>query len=84
MSKRVAYTVTAYRWGDRNMYSYVVGVYSKKHSALKAAQVEKEYRGGKYECEVIEWTLDLGNEGKNKTEGKIIHRLCLIGVSNEP
>lgn len=80
MSKSAVYTVTAYRWGDRNTHSYVVGVYSKKHSALKAAQVEKEYRGGKYECEVIEWNLDSGNEGKIKDAHKIIQSLSSRGV----
>ena len=60
--KRNIYTVHAYRWGDRELHSYSVGVYSKKHSALKAAEDEAEWRGGKYECEVIEWIPDGRNE----------------------
>ena len=56
------YTVHAYRWGDRERHSYSVGVYSKKHAALKAAEAEAEWRGGKYECEVIEWIPDGTNE----------------------
>ncbi len=64
MSK-IVYTVHAYRWGDRERHSYSVGVYSKKHAALKAAQTESDYRGGKYECEVLEWTLDCGTEGSD-------------------
>lgn len=52
--KPTVYTVHAYRWGDRDCHSYSVGVYSKKHAALKAAQTESDYRGSKYECEVLE------------------------------
>ena len=46
------------------MHSYSVGVYSKKNLALKAAEAESAWRGGKYECEVIEWIPD----GKNGDE----------------
>ena len=60
--KSKIYTVHAYRWGLRNTHSYSVGVYSKKHAALKAAEAEKEWRGGKYECEVIEWVPDGSND----------------------
>ena len=62
--KPTVYTVHAYRWGDRDNHSYTVGVYSKKHAAMKAAEAEKDWRGGKYECEVLEWTLDSGIEGR--------------------
>jgi len=58
------YTVHAYRYGDRERHSYTVGVFGKKHAALKAAEVEEECRGGKYECEVLEWTLVNGNAAK--------------------
>lgn len=56
--KPTLYTVQAYRWGDRECHSYTVGVFSKKHAALKEAKAETDYRGGKYECEVLEWVLD--------------------------
>lgn len=52
------YTVTAYRWGDREKHSYIVGVYNQKDAALKAAEFEEDYRGGKYGCEVLEWDLN--------------------------
>ena len=52
------YTVTAYRYGNANMHSYIVGVYTKKNAALKAAAEEGEYRGFKYRCSVIEWVPD--------------------------
>lgn len=60
--KRNIYTVHAYRWGDRGLHSYSIGVYTKKHAALKAAEEEEEWRGGKYECEVLEWLPDGKNE----------------------
>lgn len=56
------YTVHAYRFGDRERHSYPVGLYSKANKALKAADLEEEFRGGKYKCEVIEWIPD----GENK------------------
>ena len=73
--KPTVYTVHAYRWGDRELHSYSVGVYSKKHTALKAAQTESDYRGGKYECEVLEWMLDTGIEGEHDTKPKTIQAL---------
>ena len=56
------YTVHACRWGDREKHSYIVGVYTKKHRALKAAENEEEWRGGKYSCEVREWESDQKNK----------------------
>lgn len=65
--KITVYTVHAYRFGDRERHSYTVGVYPKKHAALKAADTEEEYRGdNKYACEVLEWTLGEGIEGGNR------------------
>ena len=70
--KTTVYTVHAYRWGDRERHSYSVGVYSKKHAALKAAKTESDYRGGKYESEVLDWTLDSGIEGGINTKPKTV------------
>ena len=64
MSSELVYTVHAYRFGDRDLHSYSVGVYSDKDSALDAARIETDYRGGKYDCEVLEWELDSGIEGR--------------------
>lgn len=55
------YTVHAYRWGDQEEHSYTVGVYSTKALSLKSAGNEHTHRGGKYECEILEWELDDGN-----------------------
>lgn len=75
MSKPTVYTVRACRWGDRETHSYIVGVYSKKHAALKAAETEEQWRGGKYECEVLEWVLDSGAEGASNGRCKTIKAL---------
>lgn len=58
------YTVTAYRYGCRESHSYVVGVYNKKQKAINAAETEQDYRGGKYECEILEWNINEGMEGR--------------------
>jgi len=73
--KQTIYTVHAYRWGDRECHSYTVGVFGKKHAALKAAENEEDYRGGKYECEVLEWTLDSGIDGNHDNAAKVIKAL---------
>lgn len=52
------YVVTAYRYGDRESHSYVVGVFKKKAKAQEAALAERETRGGMYRCEVLECSVD--------------------------
>jgi len=74
--KQLVYTITAYRWGDRESHSYVVGVTRKKHDALKAADVEEAHRGGrKYICEVLEWTIDVTMAGNRANGPKTIKAL---------
>ena len=63
MKNKIIYTVTAYRYGSNEKHSYIVGVYSKKLKSLQEAEKEEEFRGGKYSCEVVEWTLDSGMAG---------------------
>jgi hypothetical protein len=53
------YTVQAYRWGDRDNHSYIVGVYESKHKAISVARAEAEWRGGKYTCQVRKWKFGL-------------------------
>jgi len=52
------YVVTAYRWGDKESHSYVVGAYNNSGRATCAAEVEEDFRGGKYSCEVVEIIVD--------------------------
>lgn len=73
--KQTVYTVHAYRWGDPEMHSYIVGVYTKKQAALNAATTEEEYRGGKYECEVLEWVMNEGRAGNWDVAPKVIKPL---------
>jgi len=78
--KQKVYTVRACRWGDIESHSYIVGVYPKKHAAQQAAQTEEEWRGGKYECEILEWILGEGIAGRNGTGYKIIKALPAINT----
>ena len=52
------YVVTMYRGGDRMAYSYVTYASTGEEKALEAAETEKEFRGGKYEYEVVKCTSD--------------------------
>ena len=47
------YSVTAYRWGNRENHSYIVGLYDNLSTATCVAKAEEYDRGGKYECEVL-------------------------------
>jgi len=52
------YVVVMYRWGDRQKHSYVLGVWTRREAALKSADDEEVYRGGKYEAEVLRFPLN--------------------------
>ena len=65
MIKEKLYVVTMYRFADRERHSYVIGVFTKKYKAKKAAESEKQYRGGnKYFPEILEFNPD--EEGSKK------------------
>jgi len=49
-----SYVVTAYRWGQRNAHSYVVGAFPELQAAKDCADAYVDYRGGKYAAEVTE------------------------------
>jgi hypothetical protein len=55
---KVVYIVTAYKYGDRNAHSYVVGAFEKKAKALTTADSHTVYRGAKYGCVVDEVGLN--------------------------
>lgn len=68
----IVYCVTAYRWGNKEAHSYVVGVFDSLELAVEAAIAEKEWRGGKYECEVISMPLNASKQNRqHKVEYKI-------------
>lgn len=67
------FVATAYRWGERENHSYVVGVFSTKERAEYAADVEYTWRGcGKYECKIDEVSLDEIN-----AEADAYHKSCI-------
>ena len=62
MKKIEIYVVSAYRWGDREEHSYILGVFSDKHKAQITADEHCQYRGGKYACVVESCIVDGYNE----------------------
>lgn len=52
------FTVTAYRCGSNSTHHYLVGVYSTLALAEEAANIEENYRAGKYRCEIQVSRLD--------------------------
>lgn len=59
------FIVTAYRWGNKECHSYVLGAFDNKETAIEQAIKEKEWRGGKYDCEVICMELNESLQYKN-------------------
>ena len=55
---KLVYVVTMYRYGDREKHSYVLGVFSNENTAHEWGDKEKDYRGGKYEAEIIKFCVD--------------------------
>jgi hypothetical protein len=53
------FVVTAHRFADTELHSYVVGIFSKFDQAIEAATIEEEYRGGKYYCRILEVEPDV-------------------------
>jgi hypothetical protein len=47
------FIVTAYRHGDKELHSYVVGMFNTIDRATKASEDETQWRGGKYYCEIL-------------------------------
>jgi hypothetical protein len=52
------FVVKMNRWGDDELHSYVEGVYDDIELAKKWGQAEKDFRGGKYEAEIVEFELN--------------------------
>ena len=57
MSSKI-YLALMYRYGDRDLHSYVLGAYSSEAGAVRAGELERAQRGGKYELEVLELPVD--------------------------
>lgn len=52
------YITEMLRWGKTETHHYVVGAFSTKELAEAAGDVEKSWRGGKYEYKVILCIID--------------------------
>lgn len=72
------FVVTAYRWGSKESHSYVVGIFDTLEPAIARAIYEEEWRGGKYECEVI--SIELNNSSKHQGY-EVVHKI--EGVFND-
>lgn len=57
-NRTMMYVVTAYRWGDDESHSYLMGVFKKEGEAIKVANSHCNYRGGKYACVIEEVPLN--------------------------
>jgi hypothetical protein len=74
LQSQVLYVVEMLRWGDREKHSYVIGVFSNEWQAKQCGEIEKSWRGGKYEYEVKTIALnDWGDEDDKKYEN---HEQC--------
>ena len=62
------FVTTMQRYGNRELHSYVLGVWSTREIAMRAGETEALWRGGKYEPEVTEWKVD-ANEFDNIDSG---------------
>ena len=58
LKNRKCYVVHMLRYGNSESHSYILGVFSKKHSAMSAGSAEQLYRGNKYEPNIVECILD--------------------------
>lgn len=57
------FVVEMLRWGERELHSYVAGIYYTIEDALAAALDAEEDRGGKYEAEIASFTVGQGRRG---------------------
>lgn len=46
------------RWGSRENHSYVLGAYTDVQKAYEAGEREAANRGGKYEYEIVDLTIN--------------------------
>lgn len=60
------YVVTMHRWGDDESHNYVLGVFNSADKALEAGDIERTYRGCKYEPKVTECEIDSSDDDKRK------------------
>jgi hypothetical protein len=52
------YITEMLRWGDDESHHYIIGAYSTIQDAEYAGEVEKTWRGGKYEYRIVPKEID--------------------------
>jgi hypothetical protein len=62
------------RWGDDEMHSYLLGIFSTECLAKENGQRERENRGGKYEPSIFLCKIDNGFGGGTMCH---VEKLCL-------
>lgn len=65
------FIVTAYRDGDKEGHSYVVGARANRNDAFKLKAAEENHRGGKYICEIVATDLTSGIEIVTNEHGEM-------------
>lgn len=68
------YVTLAHRFGDYELHSYIVGVSTTKDLAVRLAEEEADFRGGKYGCVVREVQVDLPFDEATWAEQRIIYK----------
>ena len=58
--EQTIYTVHAFRWGNHEKHSYPVGVFDSLKKARESAEHEVKDRGGKYNCEIYQFKINIG------------------------
>lgn len=78
---KMAYVITAYRWGNRENHSYVVGISFEADQARAMATEEEDERGGKYACEILE--LPFGSREEEDVE-VVVELVAMRGFKPGP
>lgn len=52
------FAVTMKRWGDDETHHYMIGAFSTHERAVWEGEIEKTWRGGKYEYHIDEFEID--------------------------
>lgn len=60
------YITEMLRWGNDETHHYIIGVFSSLKEAKYNGEVEKAWRGGKYEYRIVEAELDAGLDSEKK------------------
>lgn len=67
------YVVTMYRHAGRDGHSYVIFVTDNERMAVHAEKLECEYRGGKYDGEIVKIKLNDSDRKRIVIPGKKIY-----------